>query len=91
MTARKEPLKISDHALVRWLDRSGLLDVEALRSALSDILDRAYQAGAAMDAEDFLIVSQGTVFVVREGVLVTMFKDAGRANRSHALAPRADA
>jgi hypothetical protein len=86
----KEPLRVSDHALVRWLGRTGLVDVEALRTSLSTALDRAYQAGATLEASEFMILSGGLVYLVREGTLVTVFNDAGRASQARTLTPRVE-
>lgn len=82
------PIGISDHALVRWLERAGVLDVEQMRAALATALDRAWQAGAALQAREFLILSDGLVFVVREGVAITVMPDDGRHVRAKAIQRR---
>ena len=73
-----KPVEVSNHALFRWLERTGVVDVEALRAALSSALDRAVAASAAMGAEEFLILSNGLVYVVRQGVVVTVTHQDGR-------------
>jgi len=72
---RKPPLHIPDHAMFRWLERAGVVDVAQLRAGLSAALDRAYQAGASLAAQDFLILSGGLVDIVRDRVLVTVIDD----------------
>lgn len=75
---RKAPLRITDNALFRWLERGGVIDVPALRAALATTLDRAYQAGASLDQGEFLILSGGLVYIVRDGALITVVDDDGR-------------
>ena len=74
---RKAPVHVSNHALFRWLERSGVIEVEALRASLSMALDRAYQAGAAMHQGEFLILAGGMVYVIRDGTVVTCSEDNG--------------
>lgn len=73
-----KPVEVSNHALFRWLERTGVVDIEALRSALSSALDRAVAASAAMGAEEFLILSNGLAYVVKNGVVVTVLEQDGR-------------
>lgn len=73
-----KPVEVSNHALFRWLERTGVVDVEALRAALSLALDRAVAASAAMGAEEFLILSNGLAYVVKNGVVVTVLEQDGR-------------
>lgn len=71
--------RISDHVLLRLLERSGGLDLEALREGLQAELARAYEAARAMGDADFLIRKDGLSFVVRGEVVVTVLvKDTPR-------------
>jgi hypothetical protein len=81
-------LQISDHALLRWLERSGALDVEALRQSLEGSLQRAADAAAAIEAERFSIVADGLIYLVRDGVLVTVYQDDGLHTHVRAAAHR---
>lgn len=82
-------LRISDHALVRWLGRSGALDVEAVRAALAGSLERAVTAAAALGVAEFNVLAGGLVYVVRDGVVITVLPDAGpRQGRRRRRAPR---
>lgn len=77
--SRPKRIEVSNHALFRWLDRTGVVDVEALRTALSAALDRAAAAASAMGEGEYLILSNGLVYVVRNGVVVTVLdNDSGR-------------
>lgn len=42
----KTLVRVSDHALVRFLDRSGLVDTEALRAEIAARVDPAARLGA---------------------------------------------
>lgn len=65
-------IHISDHALVRFLECSGALDVEAVRRALAASLERAQRAAARVGIDDYEIVADGLRYVVREGTLTTV-------------------
>lgn len=65
-------IHISDHALVRFLERSGALDVEAVRGALATSLERAHRAAQRVGIDDYEIVADGLRYVVREGILATV-------------------
>jgi hypothetical protein len=70
-------VRISDHALVRWLERTGALEIEALREQLARSLDRAGEAADALGGGDYLIVADGLTYVVKNAVLVTVLEDKG--------------
>lgn len=78
-------ITVSDHALFRWIDRAGVVDVEQLRASLAAALDRAYQASAAMGGGDFLILQGGLVYVVRAGVVVTVTEEDNRHRRARSI------
>lgn len=71
---------ISDHALLRWLERTGAVDLDPVRSQLAASLERAFTAAATLGSSQFLILADGLVYVVRNGTLVTVLPD----DRSHA-------
>jgi len=69
--------RISDHALLRFLERAGGMDVEGVRKALAASLQRAFDTGRAVGAAEYSIASEGVVFVVRNGQVVTVLDDVG--------------
>jgi hypothetical protein len=79
---------ITDHALVRWLERTGALDTERLRALLSGSLDRASRAADSIGANKYLILADGLVYLVENNTLVTVMVDDGR--HASALAPDRD-
>jgi hypothetical protein len=86
---RKAPsVHVSNEAVLRWLQRTGTFDVEQVRQMLASALDKAVQAGAAMGAEEFIVLSGGMVFVVRSGVVTTVTQDDGRHSHARLLARR---
>lgn len=76
--AKARRIRVTDHALIRWIERAGLIDVDALRAAIEDSLDRAFAAGDGIGACNFLIVAGGMVYVVRDGSVTTVINDNGR-------------
>ena len=74
---------ISDHALVRWLDRTGAMDVESLRAMLRASLARAADAAERIGGGRALILADGLVFVMSDGVIITVVEEDGRHARIH--------
>ena len=80
--------RITDHALLRWLERSGALDVEQVRHALDKSLERAMKAAAEIGASHYLIVADGLTYVVRGGNVVTVLRDEGVHDHARRLGDR---
>ncbi|MGD0564520.1 MAG: hypothetical protein ABSA66_15695 [Roseiarcus sp.] len=68
-------LSVSDHALVRFLERAGGLDVEALRASLTLSLGRAADAAETLGLAQFTIKADGLAYLVSSGVVVTVMPD----------------
>jgi hypothetical protein len=68
-------IKVSDHALVRFLERTGAAEIEPLRQALTASLTRAATAAAVLGEHRFTVVSDGLRYVVRGGVLVSVLPE----------------
>lgn len=64
--------QISDHALLRFLERAGGLPVEALRLELSASLTRATRAAASLGLTGYSIAADGLTYIIRDGVCVTV-------------------
>ncbi len=85
-------LTISDHALMRWLERTGALDAAAMKDLLAKTLMRSWAAARAMSQSEFLILCDGLVYVVQNDVVVTVLPNDGRhASRLTPLAHREQA
>lgn len=65
-------MRVSDHALLRFMQRTGGFDVEGLRAAVEDSLARAIDMAYRLRAEEFRIVVDGLVYVVRDRVVTTV-------------------
>lgn len=73
--------KISDHALVRFLERCGGMDVEGVRADMSRSLARAHNAARQMGQSDYLITIDGSTYVVRGEMVTTVMP----ARKQHEL------
>jgi hypothetical protein len=74
-------LRVTDHALVRFLERAGGLDVEALRRAIAASLARAEQAASSIGAHEYVITAEGHSYVVKGGQVVTVIDGPFDAHR----------
>jgi putative hemolysin len=76
-------LRVTDHALVRFMERAGGLDAEALRLALAASLVRAEEAAAAISASRYTVIVDGLRYVVEDGHLVTVLDADMKLGRLH--------
>lgn len=86
-------IRVSDHALLRFLDRAAGFDVEGLRSALEMSLDRAHAAAAELGVLNYAIRVEGNTYIVRGTTVTTVIADAKLSSRARfqAHAPRSPA
>lgn len=63
---------VSDHALVRFLQRSGSGDVEKLRQEISASLENGCRAAYRIGLCEFAIVADGLIYQIRNGRVVTV-------------------
>lgn len=70
-------IHVTDHAFVRFLERSGALDVEQLRGLISASLERGRKMAERAGTANFVIVIvvDGLRYVVEGGNLVTVMQD----------------
>lgn len=64
--------RLSDHALLRFLERAGGFDVEAVRKAVEAAFDRAAQLAAELGERDYTVIVGDHRYFVRDGVIVTL-------------------
>lgn len=74
-------IQVSDHALLRFLERAGGLDPEPLRARLAGSLARANAAAKRVGMARYSIVADGLVYVVVEDIVVTIMRDDGKLGR----------
>jgi hypothetical protein len=65
------PVKITDHAVLRYLERTGQIDVDAVRAEIEAKVARGIAAGVSLGPGMFKVVMPGAVFVVVDGRVVT--------------------
>ena len=83
-------IEISDHALVRWLERTGLVDFSPIKEALAESLSEAAGAALELGVGEFLILADGMVYVVRDRTLVTAVPEDGRHGHARFLTRRSE-
>ena len=71
-------LTITDHALVRFLERAGGLNIEVLRLELAGSLSRARAVAEDLGGGDYVIVVDQLRYVVRSDTLVTILPLRGK-------------
>lgn len=76
---------ITDHALLRFLERAGGLDVESLRASLAASLDRAHAAARSVTSSDYLVRADGMLYVVRGDAVTTVLDDVDPIRTARAL------
>lgn len=72
MSAPAGNVRVSDHALLRFIERAGGLDVESVRAALQGSLKRAVTAAGQVTTGEYAIVADGLMYIVVDGVVVTI-------------------
>jgi hypothetical protein len=70
--------RISDHALVRFIERAGGFDLNPLRAQIETSLNRAFTVAEKVGADSFTIRADGLLYVVKNGTLVTIQDDRGQ-------------
>lgn len=80
--ARQSSIRMTDYALLRWLERAGLIDVEALRARIEARLERGHQAAAALGADRYTIIAHGLVYTVNHNHVTTVLIDYGSGSYS---------
>ena len=75
-------VNVSDHALVRWLERSNLVNVAQLREQLAASLSSACVAADRINVNEFAVCRDGWKYIVRNHTLVTVFPVKDRVARN---------
>lgn len=66
MTKRPRNLPVTDHAILRWLERHSFVDVEAIREQIFKETHEALKSGASK------VAINGTEYRIKDGVVVTL-------------------
>jgi hypothetical protein len=70
-------IHVSDHALLRVLERVHGLDIDALRTTLAAELERARQAAAQIQSPNYRVVMGEFVYCIKNETLVTVLRRPG--------------
>ena len=76
---------VTDHALVRFLERAAGLDVDGLRDTISSSLARSHQAARSLGSENHIVKADGLLYVVRGERLVSVLEDRGERDTAFQL------
>ncbi|TCR64673.1 hypothetical protein [Bosea sp. BK604] len=68
-------LVVTDHALLRLIERGHGVDVEQMRNSLVDRLQRASGAAERIGPTQYVIALDGLRYQVRDGHVVTVLTD----------------
>ncbi len=74
-------IRVTDHAFVRFLERSGAADVDEMRNLIARTLERGRRQAERAGITDYAIVADGLRYVVRGNELVTVLEDSMRRRR----------
>lgn len=66
------PVRVCDHALLRFIERVGGLDVAGLRAHIEVSLSRAVTAARSIGGKELVVVADGLKYVIVKGVVVTV-------------------
>lgn len=79
---------ISDHALLRHLERVEGIDVESIRADLQHRFSPAHEAVIIIGVENYSIRAGDLSYIVRGGTVTTVLPALGKRTRWFALDPR---
>ncbi len=65
-------IRMTDHAILRLLERRAGFDIEALRGAVEARVARAHAAAAELGVAVYAIRLDDAVYVVRRGMITTV-------------------
>lgn len=68
-------LHVSDHALVRFLERAGGYKIEPIRTELALSLERASDAARTIREKEYSIRADGLVYVIKNDIVTTVLYD----------------
>lgn len=74
-------IQISNTALIRFIERTGLASFDPVRAGLAESLERARRSAADLGSDSFTVIADGLKYVVEDGVLVTVLDERARVRR----------
>lgn len=80
--------RVSNHALLCYLEQVQGIDIEAMRAAIEARLDRAANAAAELGVFTYGVRLDGVGFIVRSGTVTTILPKLADGSRFRALGAR---
>ena len=77
--------RMTDHAMIRFLERGGGVAIEEMRESIEASLARAHEAARTMSTHDYLVRIDGLVFVVLGEKVTTVLPDIHPGQHAAAL------
>ncbi len=74
-------IRVTDRAVVSFLERSGALDIDQIRTMMAGAIERSREACQRAGHSDYAVIADGLRYVVRNGELVTVLNAAGHGRR----------
>lgn len=74
-------IRVTDHALIRFLERSGAADIDEMRNLIARTLERGRRQAERAGIANYAIIADGLRYVVRGNELVTVLEDSMRRRR----------
>ncbi|UGA45989.1 hypothetical protein HU230_0008105 [Bradyrhizobium quebecense] len=75
------PVRVCDHALLRFIERVGGLDTEGLRGHIEGSLNRAVVAAGSIGSKELTVVADGLRYVIVNSIVVTVLSPNMTAKR----------
>lgn len=72
MTKRRHPIYVTDHAVVRYLERVENHDIDLVRAVIQDRVDRAATASRSIGLETYAVIAPEGIYQIVEGSVVTV-------------------
>ena len=74
-------IRVTDRAVVKFLERTGALDIDQIRRMMAGAIERSREACERAGRSDYVVIADGLRYVVEKGELVTVLHAAGRQRR----------
>lgn len=75
MSKRPRYIAVTDHALIRFMQRAGGVEMEVVRAQLAQALNRARNAADSISGGNYKIVADGLVYVIKNDTVVTVLHE----------------
>ncbi|WP_336800637.1 hypothetical protein [Kaistia sp. MMO-174] len=75
----KPAISVTDHAVLRFMERVHDLDIASIRQRIAEHVERAVELATTLDGQGTVtVVKDGFRYVVKAGTVVTITRERGR-------------